>query len=40
MYEVFREDAATEFRVFRDYGEAVLWVAECREPPSASVATS
>jgi hypothetical protein len=31
MFEVFREDPATEFRVFRDYHEAVAW-ARAPEP--------
>jgi hypothetical protein len=31
MFEVFREDPATEFRVFRDYHEAVAW-ARALEP--------
>jgi hypothetical protein len=25
MFEVFREDSGTAFRVFRDYAEAIVW---------------
>jgi len=25
MFEVFRDDSETSFRVFRDYEEALLW---------------
>ena len=30
MYEIFREDPRTEFRVFRDYEEAVSWARSLR----------
>jgi len=34
MFEVFREDPRTDFRVFRDYDEAVRW-ARSLEPDAA-----
>ena len=34
MFEVFREDPRTDFRVFRDYDEAVCW-ARSPEPSAA-----
>ena len=34
MFEVFREDSRTAFRVFRDYDEAVCW-ARSPEPGAA-----
>jgi len=33
MFQVYREDSATDFRVFRDYDEAMSW-ARFRESPS------
>ena len=34
MFEVFREDSRTEFRVFRNYDEAICW-ARSLEPGAA-----
>ncbi len=34
MFEVFRQDPGTAFRVFRDYDEAIAW-ARSREPAPA-----
>ncbi len=34
MFEVFREDPGTAFRVFRDYDEAISW-AQSLEPDAA-----
>ena len=33
MFEVFREDPRTEFRVFRDYDEAVYWARSLEPGP-------
>jgi hypothetical protein len=34
MFEVFRQDSGTAFRVFRDYDEAICWARSC-EPGAA-----
>ena len=32
MFQVFREDPGTAFRVFRDYEEAICWARSPRDP--------
>jgi hypothetical protein len=34
MFEVFREDRATEVQVFRDYGEALAWARSAGASPA------